>query len=170
MPNLEVRNEWKNCSFGATDSGLINCYFQRKFMNAIRAEPFNILSVQSLMRKELKSCSFFDTKSEKYYHMIYFGIFKAVCGPEAISNNEAPRGRYDIGIVVEDMKRLFIFKFKHSKVEDDLEKDAKDGLQQIRGEKNYEGEKYSQWTCFAVGVSFFQNAMSSLEFEQFQVS
>lgn len=60
--------------------------------------------------------------------MFYFGIFNAVCGPKATSNKEVGCGQYDIGIALKDMKRLFIFKLKHSMAENTLENDANDGL------------------------------------------
>jgi PD-(D/E)XK nuclease superfamily len=63
--------------------------------------------------------------------LIYFGLFTAVCGLKATSNMEAGHGQYDIGIALEDMKQLFLFEFKHSKAENALENDAKDGLKQI---------------------------------------
>ena len=54
--------------------------------------------------------------------------------------------------------------------ENTLENDAKDGLEQIQRMKYYENEQYYQWTCVAIGVSFFKKHMSQLAYVEFQVS
>ena len=74
--------------------------------------------------------------------MFFYGIFAAVCGPNATSNREAGRGGYDIAIAFEDIERLLVFEFKHSKAIDDLEKDAKVGLKQILEKKYFRNERF----------------------------
>ena len=169
MPNREIKCEWKNCSFGVADSESMVSPFQRTIINALRKEPFAITSLKIAMSEKLLSCSYFDFQRENSYHLFYFGIFNADCGPCATSNREAGHGRYDIEITLIDMKRLFIFEFKHSKNECDLEVDASKGLKQIHEKKYYQDEQYNGWTCFAIGVSFFKKEISELKYEQFQV-
>jgi hypothetical protein len=41
MPNHEIKSEWINCSFGVTDSGIIDSPFQQNIMNALRAESLD---------------------------------------------------------------------------------------------------------------------------------
>jgi hypothetical protein len=35
MPNQEIKNEWANCSFGVTDSGIVGAPCQQDIMNAL---------------------------------------------------------------------------------------------------------------------------------------
>jgi Predicted AAA-ATPase/PD-(D/E)XK nuclease superfamily len=169
MPNHEIKSEWISCSFGVTDSGIIVSSFQRKIMKALNSESFDVESLQSLMIDKLLHCSCFDTMNENSYHMFFYGIFTSVCGPNATSNREAGRGRYDIAIAFEDIKRLIVFEFKRSKAIEDLEKDAKVGLNQILEKKYFRNEQYHGWQCVAIGVSFFRKEMSQLECETFEI-
>jgi Predicted AAA-ATPase/PD-(D/E)XK nuclease superfamily len=169
MPNHEIKSEWIDCSFGVTDSGIIDSPFQQNIMNALKAKTFDLESLQRLMIDKLLSCSCFDTINENSYHMFFYGIFTAVCGPNATSNREAGRGRYDIAIALEDIKRLIVFEFKRSKAIDDLEEDAKVGLKQILEKKYFRNEQYHDWQCVAIGVSFFRKEMSQLECETFEI-
>jgi PD-(D/E)XK nuclease superfamily len=157
------------CSFGITLPGTIDSPCQQDIMNALQADPFKPDSLETVMNERLQSCSFFNSKIENSHHMFYFGLFTAVCGSKATSNREAGRGQYDIGIALEDMNRLFLFEFKHSKTENALENDAKDGLKQIHEKQYHKNQQYCQWTCYAIGVSFFNMQMSRLECDQFQV-
>jgi hypothetical protein len=67
------------------------------------------------------------------------------------------------------MKRLFIFEFKHSKDEDNLERDAECGMNQILEKEYYNVEQYQQWTCIAIGVLCTHKKMSPLKFHQFKI-
>jgi hypothetical protein len=49
MPNHEIKSEWINCSFGVTNSGIIDSIFQRDIMNAFKAESLDLELLQSLM-------------------------------------------------------------------------------------------------------------------------
>jgi hypothetical protein len=51
--------------------------------------------------------------------------------------------------------------------ENTLENDANDGLKLIHEKKYYDNEQYCQWTCVAIGVSFFRKPMSQLECNEF---
>ena len=129
--------------------------------DALKGDPFSKVALVDVMTKVLASCSYHDLPRENSYHLFYFGIFLVVCGPKATSTNkDAGHGRYDIKIALEDMKRLFIFEFKHSKVFKNLEKDANKGLQQIFEQKYYDDAQYNGWTCFAIGVSCFIKRIS----------
>jgi PD-(D/E)XK nuclease superfamily len=169
MPNHEIKSEWISCSFGVADSGIIDPSFQQSITNALKGESLDLESLQSLMVEKLKRCSCFDTVNENSYHMFFFGIFTAVCGPNATSNREAGHGRYDIAIAFEDIKQLVVFEFKRSKAIDDLEKDAKVGLRQILEKKHFGNEQYQGWQCVAIGVSFNSRKMSQLESETFEI-
>ena len=90
-----------------------------------------------------------------------------ICGPSKVSSNkESGHGRYDILIRLDDLKRLFIFEFKRSKEEEDLITDAANGLQQIQEKKYYRTQQYSGWTCFLIGVAFYQKYMSNFVWEE----
>jgi Predicted AAA-ATPase/PD-(D/E)XK nuclease superfamily len=169
MPNHEIKSEWIDCSFGVTDSGIIDSPFQENIMNTLKAESFDVEPLQSLMIDKLLSCSCYDTKYENSYHMFFYGIFTAVCGRNATSNREAGHGQYDIAIAFEGIKRLIVFEFKCSKVIDDLEKDAKVGLKQILEKKYFRNEQYHDWQCVAIGVSFFSREMSQLACKTFEI-
>jgi Predicted AAA-ATPase/PD-(D/E)XK nuclease superfamily len=168
MPNHEIKSEWINCSFGVTNSGIINSSFQRNIMNALKAESIDLESLQGLMIAKLQCFSCFNTRNENVYHMFFYGIFTAVCGPNATSNREAERGQYGIAITFEDIKRLIVFELKHSKAIDDLEEDAKAGLNQILEKQYFRNEQYHHWQCVAIGVSFFSKEMSQFECREFK--
>jgi PD-(D/E)XK nuclease superfamily len=167
MQNHEIKSEWISCSFGVTDSGIVDSSFQQNVVNALKAESFDLESLQSLMIEKLQYCSCYDTTN--MYHMFFYGIFTTVCGPNVTSNREAGRGRYDIAIAFNDIQRLIVFEFKRSKVIGDLEKDAKVGLRQIIEKKYFRNEQYHHWQCVAIGVSFFSREMSQLECETFEI-
>ena len=78
MPNREIKYEWINCSFGVTESEMMDSPFQQTIVNALRAEPFEIISLETVMSEKLLNCSYFDLRSENSYHLFYFGILNAV--------------------------------------------------------------------------------------------
>ena len=121
------------------------------------------------MIDKLQFCSCFDTRNENVYHMFLYGIFSAVSGPNATSNREGGRGQYGIAITFEYIKRLIVFEFKQSKAVDDLEEDAKVGLNQILEKKYFRNGQYHDWQCVAIGVSFFRKEMSQLECIKFEI-
>jgi len=170
MPNKEIKYEWQNCGFGVASSGVMNSPFYRDMLRSLSIEPFKIAFLRKVMSDKLRNCSFLDTHDENSYHMYYFGLFIAVFGPLAISNREAGHGRYDIGVEMKDLKRLFIFEIKYSKNSSRLQIDAKRGLQQILNLKYYDNEQYLGWTWYAIGVSFHGKLMSELEFETIRIS
>jgi hypothetical protein len=166
MPNEEIKYEWRNCGFGVASSLILTSTFQQDMIESVKSVPFDITSLQNLMKDKLRYCSYLDTTCENSYHMYYYGIFVAVCGAHAMSNREAGNGRYDIGIALGELKRLFIFEFKHSKEESNLRGDAKLALKQILAKKYYDIVLYSGWMCYAIGVSFHGKHMSDLECKQ----
>jgi PD-(D/E)XK nuclease superfamily len=170
MPNQEIKNEWANCSFGETESGTIDSSFQQNIKNSLQAESFETMPLHCLMSQILLNCFCFDIISEHSYYLYFVGIFTAVFGPKTSSNREARHAPYDIAIVFEDMKQLFIFEFKHSKTTGDLERDAENGLKEIHEKKYYNIEQYCQWKCIAIGVSFYLRKMSQLKCDEFEVS
>ena len=170
IPNLEIKHEWRDHVLGLSSHKILNSTILQAVNDALKGDPFSKVSLVDVVKKVLASCSYHDLPREISYHLFYFGIFLVVCGPKATSTNkEAGHGRYDIKIALEDMKRLFIFEFKHSKVFKNLEKDANKGLQQIFEQKYYDDAQYNGWTCFSIGVSFYKKLMSDLAYEEIRV-
>jgi hypothetical protein len=152
IPNEEIKWEWRNCGFGVAHSGIISSAYQVKMLKAFEAVTFDTLSLQDLMYEKLLLCSYFDTTSENSYHMFYYGVFSAICGPMATSNREAAHGRYDIRVTFNGINRLFIFELKHSKSFTGLQGDAKDSVRQILANLYFTNGDCTGWTCYAIGV------------------
>jgi hypothetical protein len=169
MPNQEIKYEWKSCSFFVTDAGVVDIAFQQDLIKILRAKSFNSETLERLMTSKLPSLSYFDTITENSYHMYVLGLFGAVFGSMVSSNRESGHGRYDIAIALEDIQRLFIFEFKVSDTMKNLNDDAKIALKQIKEKKYYEDERYRQWRCFVLGISFYGKEMSRIEYEEFYI-
>ena len=166
IPNQEIKFEWRDHVLGLASHRIAKSSVQQSVTDALYAKQFDIATLESVMRGILIKCSYHDLQSENSYHLFYFGIFIMACGASRVSSNlEAGYGGYDVQIALNKWKRLIIFEFKVSKDANDLEKDAKQGLKQIKAKEYHKDQKYVGWACFAIGVSFFKKYMSKLEYE-----
>jgi len=100
--------------------------------------------------------------------MFFFGCFLASLGDAkdvvVSSNKEAGHGRYDVRIEFRSIEKAVVFEFKKSNQQCDLEKDAKNGLEQCM--RNQYVADLSNYHCYLIGVSFFRKEMSKLYVHQ----
>ena len=108
----------------------------------------------------LTSTSYFDFKQEEAnYHMFVLGMLIQMKKHYKIKSNlEAGRGRTDVFVIPKEKNKLgFIFEFKVSKSEEELEEKAAEALKQI-DEKNYsatmQGEEIKNY--YKIGISFYK--------------
>ena len=108
----------------------------------------------------LTSTSYFDFKQEEAnYHMFVLGMLIQMKKHYKIKSNlEAGRGRTDVFVIPKEKNKLgFIFEFKVSKSEEELEEKATEALKQI-DEKNYsatmQGEEIKNY--YKIGISFYK--------------
>ena len=97
----------------------------------------NIEAIEENLNKILQHISFTDTK-ENFYHGYMLGLFVEFLRDDYIvkSNREAGQGRFDIMIESVDRKIGFIIEFKIANDDENIEKKAKEGYEQIK-EKEY---------------------------------
>ena len=108
------------------------------------------------LRKELGkilSCeSYFDLLDERDYQQILLTILFFVAGDyNVVSQRESGAGRSDI-VMTSDHRPSIIFELKHSRREEDLEKDAEAALKQIHDRRYYAGLKGD---VILYGISFW---------------
>jgi hypothetical protein len=170
IPNQEVRLHWEQQVIELLKSTL-NPQFQERLSSAVRAVPFDINSLENVMRDMLQYCSFHDLTLENSYHIFYFGsLFTILHNGKTIdvsSNKEAGHGRYHICINLTELKRVIIIEFKKSKSEKAMAGDAKMAVQQVQ-EKNY-SSGLRDCEFIIVGISFFGKLMSSPEYESIKI-
>jgi hypothetical protein len=169
IPNKEVRMHWEEHVIKLLKTTL-DPLFQESLANVVLAQPFDITSLENVMREMVQYCSYYDLKSENSYHVFYYGcLFTILHDGETLSvssNKESGHGRYDICIKLADLKRVLIIEFKHSKKSAKaLDKDAKAALEQIKKRDYFSGVK--DFECIIVGVSFYRKQMSNLAYEVF---
>ena len=91
---------------------------------------------------------------ENYYHAFLTGIISGL-GYAVKSNQENGLGRSDIDVREKRRKRGMLLEAKKSEREEDMEKDALDGKQQIIDKEYLRGFKgFDSVVCY--GISFFQ--------------
>ena len=157
FPNKEVRNFYTE---------------QFKKLAGYNANTFNSL-LNYLIKKDLKNfkgllgelfltaVSYYDVgKEEKYYHNLILGFVFGLEDRYIIkSNREYGTGRVDLLLKSKDgILPNYIFEFKVSKKEEELEKDAKKALAQIK-EKIYGIELEKPVN---IGISFFKKKIKIL--------
>ena len=120
----------------------------------------------------LTSTSYFDFKQEEAnYHMFVLGMLIQMKKHYKIKSNlEAGRGRTDVFVIPKEKNKLgFIFEFKVSKSEEELEEKAAEALKQI-DEKNYEvimqDEKIEHY--FKIGISFYKKDLA-IKYEETKI-
>ncbi|MBR1710088.1 MAG: AAA family ATPase [Clostridia bacterium] len=93
---------------------------------------------------------------ENYYHAFLTGIISGL-GYAVKSNQENGLGRTDIDVREKRKKRGMILEAKKSDKEEDMEKDALDGKQQILDQEYMKGfAGFDSVVCY--GISFFQKS------------
>ena len=108
----------------------------------------------------LTSTSYFDFKQEEAnYHMFVLGMLIQMKKHYKIKSNlEAGRGRTDVFVIPKEKNKLgFIFEFKVSKSEEELEEKAEEALKQI-DEKNYSATMQDEEikNYYKIGISFYK--------------
>ncbi|KAI3630121.1 hypothetical protein MIR68_011556 [Amoeboaphelidium protococcarum] len=172
IPNNEIRSNWES-----NIKDLLRQQFVPQFGSRIEevftAETPNISDLQNVMQDMLMFCSSHDLtkKYENSGHVFYFGAFLSILhygvNITVTSNLESGLGRHDIRIRFLHLKRVFIFEFKLSKRESDLQEDAETGLKQII-DRNYVAD-LRDCECFLVGVAFYGKKLSELAVNNIQV-
>ncbi|KAI3652883.1 hypothetical protein MP228_002308 [Amoeboaphelidium protococcarum] len=174
IPNKEIRVNWES-----NIKGLLREQFAPQFRSRIEkaltsASP-NISALQNVMQDMMKFCSSDDlTKQNDYLgHLFYLGAFLSMLhdGMNIIvtSNPESGLGRHDIRIRFLHLKRVFVFEFKLSQCESDLQEDAKTVLKQIIDHQYYVVADLHDCECFLVGVAFHGKKLSELAVHKIQV-
>ena len=129
VPNLELKSVFKN---------IVNLWFANNVSSDIVREIKLALvnnEIEEFANKInillLESSSYFDS-SEGFYHGLMFMLLSSFGENYMVtSNKESGTGRYDIEFVKKDNSYGAIFEFKFSNNEEDLEKDAIEGYNQI---------------------------------------
>ena len=156
IPNLEIKS-----------------FFERKFIEKflMGRNTFNVgldyLTKGNIEAFEdklqyifLTSTSYFDFKQEEAnYHMFVLGMLIQMKKHYKIKSNlEAGRGRTDVFVIPKEKNKLgFIFEFKVSKSEEELEEKAAEALKQI-DEKNYTSTMQDEEikNYYKIGISFYK--------------
>ena len=132
IPNKEInelfKDEFIDVNFG-----------ESLFRNTMEALKKNkIYSFEKYLQNILlKSTSYYDTSNEDFYHGLILGMTLYLDRDYYVtSNRESGLGRYDVIIEPKNKNnRGFIFEFKVSKIEKDLEKVSKEAIEQIIDKK-----------------------------------
>lgn len=111
--------------------------------------------IQTLL---LQSVSFYDTKSEVFYHGLMLGLCALLSNSYVTSNRESGEGRYDIQLMPKtgDLPGIIIeLKAEKNCGEDDLKRLAEKALEQIN-EKKYDQEMnmHGITKIYKYGVAF----------------
>ena len=118
---------------------------------------------EGLQDEILSSLSYFDTdKDEKYYKVFLVGIFVALMNDYVrLSERESGYGRADLVLEPREKKKLgYIFEFKISRNEEELERYAEEGFNQIK-EKKYDIELRNRGVTeiIYIGLSFYRKKL-----------
>ena len=132
LPNREVKEFFKqkfiDMNFGES--------LFRNTMEALKKN--NIDNFEKYLQNIiLKSASYYDGKNEDFYHGLILGMTLYLDRDYYVnSNRESGLGRYDVIIEPKNKNnRGFILEFKVTKNEEDLEKEAKQAIEQIISKK-----------------------------------
>ncbi|KDE69301.1 AAA family ATPase [Fusobacterium necrophorum] len=148
-------------------------FFQESFIQKFLGNVTNFSAlVIALMQKQwarfeemlqtvmMNSFSYFDItmEDEKIYHVFMIGLLSVLQGEYYIhSNKESGFGRYDISMEPRDNKKSgFILEFKLAKSEEELEKKAKEALEQIESKKYITEMKEREISnILGLGIAFY---------------
>lgn len=136
IPNKEIRSVYLQIikTWFEEQSAIIDTQLKKLKANMLEN---NIEAIEENLNKILQHISFTDTK-ENFYHGYMLGLFVEFLRDDYIvkSNREAGQGRFDIMIESVDRKIGFIIEFKIANDDENIEKKAKEGYEQIK-EKEY---------------------------------
>ena len=132
LPNREIKelfkDEFIDISFG--ESQFI------KTMESLKRNKLEDFE-KNLQKILLNSTSYQDTKNEDFYHRLILGMTLYLDSQYYVtSNKESGLGRYDVTIEPKNKNNKgYILEFKVTKNEEDLEKEAKQAIEQIISKK-----------------------------------
>ena len=132
LPNREIKelfkDEFIDISFG--ESQFI------KTMESLKRNKLENFE-KNLQKILLNSTSYQDTKNEDFYHGLILGMTLYLDSQYYVtSNKESGLGRYDVTIEPKNKNnKAYILEFKVTKNEEDLEKEAKQAIEQIISKK-----------------------------------
>ena len=132
LPNREIKelfkDEFIDISFG--ESQFI------KTMESLKRNKLEDFE-KNLQKILLNSTSYQDTKNEEFYHGLILGMTLYLDSQYYVtSNKESGLGRYDVTIEPKNKNNKgYILEFKVTKNEEDLEKEAKQAIEQIISKK-----------------------------------
>ncbi|WP_339008712.1 AAA family ATPase [Fusobacterium animalis] len=132
LPNREIKelfkDEFIDISFG--ESQFI------KTMESLKRNKLEDFE-KNLQKILLNSTSYQDTKNEDFYHGLILGMTLYLDSQYYVtSNKESGLGRYDVTIEPKNKNnKAYILEFKVTKNEEDLEKEAKQAIEQIISKK-----------------------------------
>ncbi|AGM24099.1 AAA family ATPase [Fusobacterium animalis] len=132
LPNREIKelfkDEFIDISFG--ESQFI------KTMESLKRNKLEDFE-KNLQKILLNSTSYQDTKNEDFYHGLILGMILYLDSQYYVtSNKESGLGRYDVTIEPKNKNNKgYILEFKVTKNEEDLEKEAKQAIEQIISKK-----------------------------------
>ena len=166
IPNLEIASVW-NSDIMKLLNEKFGPIYRDKLIDIFTAEEFNPAALQEVMQSMLLHCSSHDLNSryDNSYHMLFYGIFLGAFYGKPIrvlSNRESGHGRFDVRIE-SDTQLCFIFVFKLSRSENNLDGDAQIGLDQII-RNNYAAESLEKgYKCIGVGIACHKRKISQLK-------
>ena len=126
-------------------------HYKEEFMKVLESEDTR--KANEILNDILfRSVSYYDNK-ESFYHGFILGLLSDY---EILSNEEAGKGRLDIVIRPRKMiKKVIIIECKYAKDEDDLIKESKEAIEQIKAKRYMEKPAYEMYGgVVAYGISF----------------
>ena len=170
IPNKEVRLHWQfNVVRLAKESKIVGDSDLRvRLEEALRVSPFDSIQLQEAMSQTLSLFSFMDKSTENSYHCFFLGVFGITLHDniDVFVKSASGNGSFVIFVEFRNQKKLTIFELKKSENQQSLDKDAKDGLNQIFEKKYFQG--FDEYYRLLIGVGFHKKSMSSLHFAQFE--
>lgn len=155
IPNEEVRSFFRGTFLEYSSEGRPELY--SKMLENLYYEDIEGFS-KALKENYKQVVSYHDTDTnEKYYHNFMLGLLLVLIGKYEISSNrESGKGRYDIAMYPREKGHHgIIFEFKYSKNNNDLEKDSKEAVRQIKTKEYFidmKGKGVEKINC--IGIAF----------------
>lgn len=157
IPNTEVRYIYRNTILSWFEEQVEQKDFTR-FYQALLERQVSVIE-EEISENLMETISFFDYK-ESYYHGFLTGLLKNLAKYYVESNREQGNGRPDLVIRSAPYKGIaIIIELKVAKSFGEMERKAKEALQQIRDmqyQKGLEAEGYHTFLCY--GISFYRKS------------
>ena len=153
IPNTEIANIFEETVIRRFDDALaMDRSKQKELMKALWAGDENTAS--RMMTDILFDTISYHDYHENYYHAFMTGIISGL-GYAVKSNQENGSGRSDIDVREKRRKRGMLLEAKKSEKEEDMEKDALEGRQQIIDKEYLRGfNGFDSVVCY--GIAFFR--------------